>query len=206
MFMRFVFCLVLFVNCSVVAVGQTKSKTGKTVQKQTSKRPPVPDEEIPPVREQSADAAAQSFSLPEPVINFDTVTVVNDEATVEARKLMQEMRFIENYIITARQMLNNVTEKMPEEIAGKFRTRFMEELSKPQVIGWLENLYLKTYRTHFSAQEIRELIEFYKTPLGKKFIALSSTLTTSMYTEGAKIGEYLGTKVANEIMNQNAKN
>lgn len=206
MSLRLVFCVLVFVGCSVIAVGQTKNQTGKTVKKQTSKRSATRSEEMAPLMERSEIETAPEYSLPVPVINFDTVAVVNDEATMEARKLMLEMRFVENYMSTARQTLNQVTETMPEEIATKFRARFMEELSRPQVIGWFENLYLKMYRTHFSAQEIRELIEFYKTPLGKKFIALSSTITSSMFSEGAKIGEYIGMKVAHEIMNQNAKN
>ncbi|HKB26306.1 MAG TPA: DUF2059 domain-containing protein [Methylomirabilota bacterium] len=80
-----------------------------------------------------------------------------------------------------------VRRPLTEDETGRLQTlftRLMKEVAPQQ--EW-ENLYASLISRHFSGAEMRELADFYHTPLGAKALRLSGV----MVTEGAAAGERL---------------
>lgn len=75
------------------------------------------------------------------------------------------------------------TEDEASRLQGLF-TRLMKEAAPQQ--DW-EILYATLISRHFSADEMRDMAAFYRTPLGAKALRLSGVMTT----EGATAGEQL---------------
>jgi hypothetical protein len=156
----------------------------------------VVKEDIPPPME---------MMQPSNPITFDTTAVVEDSFTADIRQLMNGMQFKENLVKTVSSALEQNTTQLPVHYRSSFKEKFMREFTGASALGWMENLFIKNYRKSFTQSEIRELIQFYETSLGKKFIDKSPELTSNIMQDSQKIGEYIGYKVGQEISNEQSK-
>lgn len=88
------------------------------------------------------------------------------------------------------QGLRNSNPNIPEEFFTEFQKQFNAEL----IITNIAPIYDK----HYTHEEIKELIKFYQTPLGKKTI---STMPKIM-EESMEMGQELGKQVAEKVVKQ----
>lgn len=65
--------------------------------------------------------------------------------------------------------------------------------------GGFEDLLFGLYRKHFTRDEIRALIAFYKTPVGSKLAAKQPVLAQEAMEIGAIWGEALGPKIVDRV-------
>jgi len=79
----------------------------------------------------------------------------------------------------------NISEKTMEIIEGVVVRVFEEEIIEN---GAFRNAMYLVYHKHFELQEVRQLIEIYKTPLGQKVIRVMPLVMR----EGIQIGQTLG--------------
>jgi hypothetical protein len=98
-----------------------------------------------------------------------------------------------------------------EEAAGNLKTNFVILFRKEvKFKDLVEEVYLPVYRVHFSENEIKQLIDFYNSPVGKKVSTLtpaimqeSSARFNQMYGDAVqKLG---GQLVKDELERLNAK-
>lgn len=88
------------------------------------------------------------------------------------------------------QGLRNSNPNIPEEFFTEFQKQFNAEL----IVTNIAPIYDK----HFTHEEIKELLKFYQTPLGKKTI---STMPKIM-EESMAMGQELGKQVAEKVVKQ----
>jgi hypothetical protein len=78
-------------------------------------------------------------------------------------------------------------------------------MSEEMASGAIENLFFPLYDKYFSLEEIHELLDFYKTEIGKKSIEVLPLLTQESMQAGQVWGATLGPKIAQRIRTRLAK-
>jgi uncharacterized protein len=78
--------------------------------------------------------------------------------------------------------LDPAQRKQAKDILDRHFSRFIGEFQSylKQTMPWeklVEEIYLPTYLKHFSAQELREVIAFYRSPTGRKFAEKGPSLS-----------------------------
>ena len=63
----------------------------------------------------------------------------------------------------------------------------------------LETLFVQIYDHHFTADELRQLLAFYRTPIGQKLIAEQPGLAQEAMTAGQQWGQRLGFEVGQKL-------
>lgn len=92
-----------------------------------------------------------------------------------------------------RQTRPDVSQRTLDAVAIEVNAVFAENL------GGLRDAVVPLYHKHFTAAEIRELIDFYSTPLGRKSLAVMPELMTDSMRVGQQWGESLGPKIEQRV-------
>lgn len=196
-----IFLFITLFTC-LFYVGKAQRKAN-AIKKSNSVETPVQPEDIPPPMEKISDDVIIDTSIMQDIpINFDTTAVVNDDFSADIRKMMNALRFKQNFIETIEQSIDQNISQIPQIYRERFKTKFMQELKSPTVMLWLENLFIKSYRQHFSQAEIKELTQFYQTDVGRKMVAVTPALTSGIMMEAGKIGAYVGQKAGKELISE----
>jgi hypothetical protein len=83
---------------------------------------------------------------------------------------------------------------IPQEFWKKFK-------ASADIDSFIE-MMASVYDKHFSHDDIKNLIKFYESPIGKKLVKATPTLTKDAYNAGQEWGEKLGEAVVKEITKQ----
>jgi hypothetical protein len=90
-----------------------------------------------------------------------------------------------------------------EQMTKAFRTQlpnvppeFWDEMVKEMNAGEMINLVAPIYAKHFSHDEIKQLIAFYESPIGRRLIAEQPGIAT----ESMAVGQQWGQKLAARMM------
>jgi hypothetical protein len=121
----------------------------------------------------AADDAAQAAVKDQ---DIRTLLSMSGTATV-ATQVVQQM--IDQY----RQMLPQV----PDE----FWTDFQKQMQPQDLI----DLIVPIYARHFSDDEVKQLIAFYDSPIGKKLVQEQPLIAKESFQAGQQWGQKIGTKV-----------
>ena len=89
-------------------------------------------------------------------------------------------------------------QKVVPGIPGVFWTRFREKLNVDDLLYQCVPVYDKYY----NHDDIKQLIAFYNTPLGKKLVEVNPLLSQETMAIGQKWGEKLGQEIANELIRE----
>jgi hypothetical protein len=84
------------------------------------------------------------------------------------------------------------------DVPSAFWTTFKSLLDLESFV----NLLIPIYDRHFSHDDIRGLIQFYESPVGKKFIEVTPQITMESYAAGEEWGRKLGQDIVNELIKQ----
>jgi hypothetical protein len=90
--------------------------------------------------------------------------------------------------------LKKVNPKIPPELWDTFEKKGAEEFKAS--VGELEEPTIAIYDTNYSADEIKQLLTFYQSPIGQKVISQTPTILQ----ESAAIGKVWGEKVGRRIV------
>ena len=88
---------------------------------------------------------------------------------------------------------NQAFSTIPEE----FWTEFAKEAETSYKV--LEEQIGEVYKKHFTSAEIKQLIAFYESPIGKKLVSEQPQIQTESYQLGSEWGRLLGEKVVKKI-------
>lgn len=93
-------------------------------------------------------------------------------------------RFIEHY------------SQLMSDVPATFWEEFRKEISSEGLI----DIVVPIYDKHLTEAEIDELLRFYKTPVGSKFVQTLPAIYQESYEAGAAFGEELGQKVYTKLV------
>ncbi len=95
------------------------------------------------------------------------------------------------------QMINSYKTAKPE-IPEKIWQDVMKEIK----VDELNNLVIPIYDKYLAHDEIKEMIKFYESPLGKKLISIMPRIAQESMLVGQQWGRELGTKVGRKLQEQ----
>lgn len=90
----------------------------------------------------------------------------------------------------------DIPARMFDVLAEEVNQAIAEEMNAKD---GLVDLMVVLYHKHFSHQEIRELLAFYQSPVGKKAGALAPTMSKEGFAIGQRWGESLGPRIGRRV-------
>jgi hypothetical protein len=101
----------------------------------------------------------------------------------------------------ADQMMDAMTlqiQQLVPDIPNAFWTKFKEKLNVDDLLYTC----IPAYNKYYTHDEIKQLIAFYESPLGKKVVEVTPLLTQETMTIGQKWGEKLGQDIVDELIKE----
>ena len=102
---------------------------------------------------------------------------------------------------------DKVGEQMIEQMIKSFSAynpnipaEFWNEFKKNIDVNKINEMNIPVYDKYLSADEIKETIKFYESPVGKKLIEALPKILEETYTAGEQWGYEVGTKLQNMLM------
>ena len=119
-------------------------------------------------------------------------------ATTESiKKLMELNGEMANGKFMVTQMINNALPIL-KTMAPDAPESFWTEVKNNAPIAELLNAMIPIYQKHFNEKDILELIQFYKTAIGKKIILKQPMVFKDSMSAGHQIGKQYGIKIMQE--------
>ena len=84
---------------------------------------------------------------------------------------------------------------VPASVWAEMRKEFEKEFNAESITG----MYVPVYSLHFSEKEIKQLVAFYESPIGRKWVAESKSIETELFLEGLQRGLKLADKVFEKL-------
>jgi len=97
-------------------------------------------------------------------------------------------------------MIGGFRKSMPN-VPEEFWTSFMKEVSKDDLL----NLVIPVYDKHLTHDEIKELIKFYESPIGKKLISVNPQIMKESMAAGEEWGRKIAERVLKKLQDQGLK-
>jgi uncharacterized protein len=118
-----------------------------------------------------------------------------------ALKMVEQMT---NFMITSiTGSLRRANPSLPEQAVSivneETKAAFSERLSGEG--GFIEMMY-PVYNKHFTHEDIKQLIQFYSSPLGKKLIETSPALMQDSMQAGTQWGAGIGASIEQKVMDR----
>ncbi|MDU0354466.1 DUF2059 domain-containing protein [Paraglaciecola aquimarina] len=141
---------------------------------------------------------------------FSQVTLA-DELTEEKKQVIDEMLDItgalkigemmgqaasNQMIAMMRQQNKDIDPKVEGIIKDEMNAIMHDEFIAN---GFVNQMSYKIYHKHFSLQELKEIVDFYKTKTGSKMASLLPEITQQSMMEGQKHGASLGPKIQQRL-------
>ena len=123
-------------------------------------------------------------------ISFAQYGIIKSKKEQDIKILLELSGVTELAVQTMVNMMESFKEMLPE-VPDKFWTDFMAEIDKAELIA----LYIPIYDRYYSHNDIKELIIFYKSPVGKKILRVSPYVLQESMQAGEEWGEKLADRV-----------
>ena len=159
----------------------------RTLQAQEKKAAP------PPVAAQSTSSAQDSVAAIDPK---KEAAIRNMFEVTGMIKIMQET--ISNMVAQMRPVM--MTSLPQGEYREKLVDLFFEKFQSKLDLKKLLELAVPIYAKYYTTEEIGQLTEFYKTPIGKKSLAVTAKTMSEMQAAGGKMGEEIGRQTMMEVL------
>jgi hypothetical protein len=89
-------------------------------------------------------------------------------------------------------------ELMAPQVPDEFWAQFKSKLD----LNSFSELLVPIYDRHFSQDDIRGLIQFYESPIGKRMLEVTPLITQESFAAGQEWGQKIGQEVVNELVKQ----
>jgi hypothetical protein len=222
--------LVFIIACSLFSqVSAQVNKPKETPKKTTTKqKPPAPkkkqesvivqDEEVveepppppPPGQEWLTDSTSVEMSpaldsnilksLPQPMKDFDTTAVTNDPFTKDILQLLNVTNALGLGLTMAEGLKSEEIESNP--MLKAFYAKLIEDMRSGTARRWFERTFVREYRKFFTHEDIKGLLAFYETSLGRKVVRSTHEMLPGCMDAGRKIGAYIGFIMMMEMMKE----
>lgn len=118
----------------------------------------------------------------------------NESATSHAKELLEMTGSGKLGVQVMNNMIASFKTKLPN-VPGEFWDEIGKEVNPEGLIELVAPIYAKYY----TDQELVQLLEFYKSPLGKKVIANMPLITQDSYQIGEEWGRKIGERVERRL-------
>jgi uncharacterized protein len=98
------------------------------------------------------------------------------------------------------QMMGSMKKSFPN-VPEKFWSDFMKEVHTDELV----DLIVPVYDRNLTHDDVKQLIHFYETPTGKKFVSVLPKITQESMVVGEKWGRDLAQKVVKKMQDQQNK-
>ena len=143
----------------------------------------------------SQTALAENISDSKKLL-IDELLVHTGQSATDTAKLFSNL-FIEEIIVTLKKAKPDIEPKAFEIIEQEVKQIIDEVFLNNKA---LSAMMYPIYGRRFSENELRELIAFYETPLGKKLIRVLPAITQEGMQAGQKLGQSMGPKMQQRIL------
>lgn len=129
-------------------------------------------------------------------MSFGTYAETSDAKQADIRNLME----LTGAADMGEQMLNQMLPMLKQSVSGvpdEFWTELMSEID----INEMVELCIPSYDKYFTHDEIKGLLKFYETPLGKKMIQVQPQIMQECMVVGQQWGQQIGIKATQKIQN-----
>jgi hypothetical protein len=112
----------------------------------------------------------------------------------EVRRLVGLVGVVEKELASIDVVMNVLkqrTPNVPEKVWTEVRAEFVKTFNREAIIAG----YVPIYAGHFNAKEVRQLIAFYSSPVGKKLVAEMPVIETEAFFKGMERGQEIGERV-----------
>lgn len=92
----------------------------------------------------------------------------------------------------------SIFKQQQSNVPKEFWDEFAIELNK-DAIGQLINMILPVYQKHLTEADLKGIIAFYETPLGKKYAEKTPLITQESMLAGQEWGKQIGEKVVGKL-------
>ena len=135
----------------------------------------------------SAAAGTQDPNSEKRLVFHKFLQVIGAEAQYNQMMNIMAGQLQSGFASGLRQQVQQIDDASPEERAkflgimegalGRFVSTFKARvMEKMPFSGLIDELYYPVYERHFNTSEFREIIAFYESPVGKKFVSLAPNL------------------------------
>lgn len=134
------------------------------------------------------------------VFLMSAVSVSAQEKESEYKKVLTEMLETSGALTAVRNMVPQMIEMMKRSYSNvpeEFWTSFGGKLSD-KAYGQLIDIYVPIYQRQLTLDDLKKIIVFYKSPVGKKLAEATPVMTA----EAMQSGQALGMQIAQEIMTE----
>jgi hypothetical protein len=154
---------------------------------------------------QSPGGTSPSSAKPADPVQASALSTIDSAKAADIRKLMSLVNTEE----LATGLLGAMTEQIRPMITnslppGEYREKlvdfFLEKFRSKADMKSLLNLLTPIYDKYLSDEEIKGLIVFYQTPLGKKTLEVMPKVMAESQDEGRKWGEQLGRQAMQDVL------
>lgn len=123
---------------------------------------------------------------------------LDDPETREAvTALLEEMGAVQSVVAGIKSGIPNAQASSPE-LPDEFWDKFTKAILAEE--DGLVDALAPVYAERFTLEEIRELTEFYKSPIGQRLVKEQPMMLTESYEIGAAWGEAVALQVATKMM------
>ncbi|ULQ58265.1 DUF2059 domain-containing protein [Flavihumibacter rivuli] len=189
-------------------VAQTrKAPPKKSNSAQVDEPPPLPpkvEEEVVDEMEEIRALAKSDLMTKAPIPGFDTSAAPNDEFTRLAMVLLKKTRALDIGMELAAPLMNE-REKTSSPFLKEFYDRMLKDMTNGKTRQYMEDMLVKTYRDRFTLDEMKQLLAFYETPVGKKMLSELPSITNAGREQGEKIGTYMGTVIMQQMVREKTR-
>ena len=153
----------------------------------------------------TANITIPAFAQPSPQTQIQKPELL-DNAN-KAEKIKNIKRLLE--VIGAKNMMEQILTQMlgymksqDPNIPTKFWDALAAEISTDDFVADFVNEYIPLYDRYFTNEEIKEMIAFYETPLGKKTVTLMPQINEDAMQIGIKYGREAAQRAIQKLKSQ----
>ncbi len=123
--------------------------------------------------------------------SFTFADNISNEKAIELMKVLG----VDEAAITKVKLNVKFMKESNPNIPAEYFDRFMKEVTKEKIL----EIYAPVYSHYYSAKDMEELLRFFATPIGKKYVAHTSTIITEASKEAEKWSREISQKVAKDM-------
>jgi hypothetical protein len=119
----------------------------------------------------------------------------------EVRRLVELVGVVEKELKSIDFVMNLMKRQMPtvpERVWPEVRAEFVKSFTRESIIKG----YVPIYSNHFNAKEVRQLIAFYSSPVGKKLVSEMPHIETEAFLMGVERGREIGERLREILKNK----
>ena len=127
------------------------------------------------------------------ILSF-TASAQSNNASDLAKKLLMVTGSGEVGVQMVGMMIEEYKKNLPD-VPEEFWKKLNNEVKADEIVDLVVPIYVK----HYSVEDMTKLIEFFNSPLGKKYISKIPMITQESYAVGQEWGQKLGERVVKKL-------